>query len=245
MTDSFVIIVPARAGSTRLPNKPLAMINESTVISRIIDLANSSNASGVYIATDSTDIEEHCRSCDSNVVMTSSDHVSGMDRIAEAAKILGLPDDIPVVNLQGDEPFMPLEIINQLPTFLSDDFPISTACIKFTDNMDINSPHEVKVVRSVSKKAMYFSRSVIPTSAIEGSQNHFKHLGIYAYTNKTLQVLSALKPTANEESEKLEQLRFLDNGFDIFVQDFKCEAPIGIDTPEDLEAARAFAKKND
>ena len=142
MTDSFVIIVPARAGSTRLPNKPLAMINESTVISRIIDLANSSNASGVYIATDSTDIEEHCRSCDSNVVMTSSDHVSGMDRIAEAAKILGLPDDIPVVNLQGDEPFMPLEIINQLPTFLSDDFPISTACIKFTDNMDINSPHE-------------------------------------------------------------------------------------------------------
>ena len=86
MTDSFVIIVPARAGSTRLPNKPLALINESTVISRIIDLANSSNAASVYIATDSNDIADHCRSCGANVVITSSDHVSGMDRIAEAAK---------------------------------------------------------------------------------------------------------------------------------------------------------------
>ena len=245
MTDSFAIMVPARAGSTRLPNKPLANINGKTVISRIIDLALSSNASNVYIATDSDEIKDHCESSGVNVVMTSSSHISGMDRIAEAAKTLDLPDDIPIVNLQGDEPFMPIEIINQLPMLLSDDVPISTACIKFTKNMDFNSPHEVKVVRSVSKTAIYFSRSVIPNPSNPGSQNHLKHLGIYAYTNKTLQALSALKPTANEESEKLEQLRFLDNGFDIFVQDFKCEAPIGIDTPEDLEAARAFAKKND
>ncbi|MDA9634257.1 3-deoxy-manno-octulosonate cytidylyltransferase [Pseudomonadota bacterium] len=245
MTDSFAIMVPARAGSTRLPNKPLANINGKTVISRIIDLALSSNASNVYIATDSDEIKDHCESSGVNVVMTSSSHISGMDRIAEAAKTLDLPDDIPIVNLQGDEPFMPIEIINQLPMLLSDDVLISTACIKFTKNMDFNSPHEVKVVRSVSKTAIYFSRSVIPNPSNPGSQNHLKHLGIYAYTNKTLQALSALKPTANEESEKLEQLRFLDNGFDIFVQDFKCEAPIGIDTPEDLEAARAFAKKND
>ena len=245
MTDSFAIMVPARAGSTRLPNKPLANINGKTVISRIIDLALSSNASNVYIATDSDEIKDHCESSGVNVVMTSSSHISGMDRIAEAAKILDLPDDIPIVNLQGDEPFMPIEIINQLPMLLSDDVLISTACIKFTKNMDFNSPDEVKVVRSVSKTAIYFSRSVIPNPSNPGSQNHLKHLGIYAYTNKTLQALSALKPTANEESEKLEQLRFLDNGFDIFVQDFKCEAPIGIDTPEDLEAARAFAKKND
>ena len=245
MTDSFAIMVPARAGSTRLPNKPLANINGKTVISRIIDLALSSNASNVYIATDSDEIKDHCESSGVNVVMTSSSHISGMDRIAEAAKTLNLPDDIPIVNLQGDEPFMPIEIINQLPMLLSDDVLISTACIKFTKNMDFNSPHEVKVVRSVSKTAIYFSRSVISNPSNPGSQNHLKHLGIYAYTNKTLQALSALKPTANEESEKLEQLRFLDNGFDIFVQDFKCEAPIGIDTPEDLEAAIAFAKKND
>ena len=245
MTDSFVIIVPARAGSTRLPNKPLAMINGSTLISRIIDLANSSNASNIYIATDSDEIKDHCESCGANVVMTSSNHISGMDRIAEAARILDLHLDTPIVNLQGDEPFMPAQIINQLPMLLTTDTPISTACIKFSSTMDFNSPHEVKVVRSRSKKAMYFSRSLIPNSFTAEYKNYLKHLGIYAYTNQTLQALSKLKPTLNEESEKLEQLRFLDNGFNIIVEDFECESPIGIDTPEDLEAATIFANKND
>ena len=245
MTDSFVIIVPARAGSTRLPNKPLAMINGRTLISRIIDLANSSNASNVYIATDSDEIKDHCESCGANVVMTSSNHISGMDRIAEAARILNLNLDTPIVNLQGDEPFIPVQIINQLPMLLTTDTPISTACIKFSSAMDFNSPHEVKVVRSRSKKAMYFSRSVIPNSFTAEYKNYLKHLGIYAYTNETLQALSKLKPTLNEESEKLEQLRFLDNGFNIIVEDFECESPIGIDTPEDLEAATIFANKND
>ncbi len=245
MTDSFVIIVPARAGSTRLPNKPLAMINGRTLISRIIDLANSSNGSNVYIATDSDEIKDHCVSCGANVVMTSSNHISGMDRIAEAARILDLHLDTPIVNLQGDEPFIPVQIINQLPMLLTTDIPISTACIKFSSTMDFNSPHEVKVVRSRSKKAMYFSRSVIPNSFTAEYKNYLKHLGIYAYTNQTLQALSKLKPTLNEESEKLEQLRFLDNGFNIIVEDFECESPIGIDTPEDLEAATIFANKND
>ena len=245
MTNSFVIIVPARSGSTRLPNKPLAMINGRSVISRIIDLANSSNASNVYIATDSDEIKDHCESHGANVVITSSNHISGMDRVAEAAKILDLPPEIPILNLQGDEPFMPLQIINQLPLMLSTDTPISTACIKFSDEMDFSNPHEVKVVRSLSKKAMYFSRSIIPNSFTAEYKNYLKHLGIYAYTNETLQHLSTLKPTANERSEKLEQLRFLDNGFNIFVKEFKCESPIGIDTPEDLEAAIIFAKKND
>ena len=245
MTNSFVIIVPARSGSTRMPNKPLAMINGRTVISRIIDLANSSNASDVYIATDSAEIKDHCESHGANVLMTSSNHTSGMDRVAEAAKILDLPPEIPILNLQGDEPFMPLQIINQLPLMLSTDTPISTACIKFSDAMDFSSPHEVKVVRSLSKKAMYFSRAIIPNSFTAEYKNYLKHLGIYAYTNETLQHLSTLKPTANEQSEKLEQLRFLDNGFNIFVKEFKCESPIGIDTPEDLEAAIIFAKKND
>ena len=245
MTNSFVIIVPARSGSTRLPNKPLAMINGRSVISRIIDLANSSNASNVYIATDSDEIKDHCESHGANVVMTSSNHISGMDRVAEAAKILDLSPEIPILNLQGDEPFMPVQIINQLPLMLSTDTPISTACIKFSDSMDFSNPHEVKVVRSLSKKAMYFSRAIIPNSFTAEYKNYLKHLGIYAYTNETLQYLSTLKPTVNEQSEKLEQLRFLDNGFNIFVKEFKCESPIGIDTPEDLEAAIIFAKKND
>ena len=245
MINSFVIIVPARAGSTRLPNKPLAMINGRTVISRIIDLANSSDAANLYIATDSDEIKNHCESCGANVVMTSSNHISGMDRIAEAAKTLDLPISTPIVNLQGDEPFMPVKIINQLPMLLSTETPISTACIQFSNEMDFNSPHEVKVVRSISKKAMYFSRALIPNSSNEDCKNYLKHLGIYAYTNETLQALSKLHPTANEKLEQLEQLRFLDNGFNIIVEDFACQAPIGIDTPEDLEAATIFAKKND
>ena len=146
MSDSFVIIVPARSGSTRLPNKPLAIINGRSVISRVIDLANSSNASNLYIATDSNEIMDHCQSYDANVVMTSSDHISGMDRIAEAARILDLPLEIPILNLQGDEPFMPVQIINQLPMMLSTDTPISTASIQFSNAMDLSSPHEVKVV---------------------------------------------------------------------------------------------------
>ena len=245
MSDHFVIIIPARSGSTRLPNKPLAMINGRSVISRVIDLARSSKATNFYIATDNDQIKEHVKSFGANVVMTSSNHVSGMDRIAEAANILDLPGNISIVNLQGDEPFMPVQIINELPTLLSKDIPISTACIKFTKNMNLNSPHEVKVARSLSKRAMYFSRSVIPNSFTADYKNYLKHLGIYAYANKTLQTLSKLKPTLNEEVEKLEQLRFLDNGFNIFVQDFECEAPIGIDTPEDLEAAITFAMNND
>ena len=245
MTDRFVIIVPARAASTRLPNKPMALINGRSLISRIIDLAHTSNAINSYIATDSTEIKNHAESLGANVVMTSEEHASGMDRIAEAAKKIDLPLNTPILNLQGDEPFMPLQIINKLPMLISKDTPVSTACISFNKKMDINDPNEVKVVRSKSKKAIYFSRSVIPNSFTFDYKNYLKHLGIYAYTNETLQALSKLDQTSNEKTEKLEQLRFLDNGFNIFVEDFDYDAPIGIDTPSDLEAAKTFAEKND
>jgi 3-deoxy-manno-octulosonate cytidylyltransferase (CMP-KDO synthetase) len=245
MNDHFVIIVPARAGSTRLPNKPLAMINGKSLISRVIDLARSSEASDVYIATDNIDIKQHSESQGAQVVMTSSDHVSGMDRVAEAANILKLKTDTLIVNLQGDEPFMPLEILNSLPQCLSSATPIATACIKFKNKKQVNNKNEVKVVRSLSKKAMYFSRSPIPNEFTQDYDNYLKHLGIYAYTNQTLQELSRLKVSSNEQQEKLEQLRFLDNGFKIYVQDFECESPIGIDTPEDLIAANKFAEIHD
>mgnify|MGYP001201923586 FL=1 len=245
MTNHFVIIVPARAASTRLPNKPMAMINGRSLISRIIDLAHSSNAINSYVATDSIDIKDHVESYGANVVMTSDEHQSGMDRIAEAAKKIDLPMNTPIVNLQGDEPFIPLQIINQLSMFLCKDTPISTACVSFNEENDFNNPNEVKVVRSKSKKAIYFSRTAIPNSFTYDYKNYLKHLGIYAYTNETLQALSKLSPTANEKAERLEQLRFLDYGFNIFVEDFEIDTPIGIDTPEDLEAAIAFAEKND
>ena len=177
--------------------------------------------------------------------MTKEDHISGLDRIAEAANILGLSADTRILNLQGDEPFMPLEIINSLTANLSNEFAIATACVPLVDSEAIKSPNEVKVVRSLSKRAMYFSRSVIPNEFTSSYDNYLKHLGIYAYQNKTLQELSALQPTSNELQEKLEQLRFLDHGYNIFVEDYACEPPIGIDTPADLERAIMFSRTHD
>jgi 3-deoxy-manno-octulosonate cytidylyltransferase (CMP-KDO synthetase) len=245
MADEFVIIVPARAGSSRLPNKPLLEINGKSLLARVFELAQSSRAKATFTSTDNEAIREHAESLGASVIMTKEDHISGLDRIAEAANILGLSADTRILNLQGDEPFMPLEIINSLTANLSNEFTIATACVPLVDSEAIKSPSEVKVVRSLSKRAMYFSRSVIPNEFTSSYDNYLKHLGIYAYQNKTLQELSALQPTPNELQEKLEQLRFLDHGYKIFVEDYACEPPIGIDTPADLEKAIMFARTND
>ena len=245
MADEFVIIVPARAGSSRLPNKPLLQINGKSLLERVLELAQSSNAKATFIATDNKKIREHAEAIGATVIMTREDHISGLDRVAEAANILELPDETRILNLQGDEPFMPLEIINSLTIHLSKDSSIATACVPLTDRKQIENPNEVKVVRSLSKRAMYFSRSVIPNEFTSGYDSYLKHLGIYAYENKTLQELTALQPTANELQEKLEQLRFLDHGYNIFVEDYPYESPIGIDTPTDLERAIEFSKAND
>jgi 3-deoxy-manno-octulosonate cytidylyltransferase (CMP-KDO synthetase) len=245
MADEFVIIVPARAGSSRLPNKPLLEINGKSLLARVFELAQSSRAKAIFIATDNEAIRDHAESIGATAIMTKENHISGLDRIAEAANILGLSADARILNLQGDEPFMPLEIINSLTSNLSNEFTIATACVPLVDSKAIKSPNEVKVVRSLSKRAMYFSRSVIPNEFTSSYDNYLKHLGIYAYENKTLQELSALQPTPNELQEKLEQLRFLDHGYNIFVEDYTCMPPIGIDTPADLEKAIVFSRTHD
>ncbi len=245
MADEFVIIVPARAGSSRLPNKPLLEINGKSLLTRVFELAQSSKAKAIFIATDSEVIKDHAEAIGAKVVMTKEDHISGLDRIAEAANLLGLPADTRILNLQGDEPFMPLEIINSLTNRLSKDVTIATACVAFNDRKAIENPNEVKVVRSLSKRAMYFSRSVIPNEFTSSYDDYLKHLGIYAYENKTLQELTLVQPTPNELQEKLEQLRFLDHGYNIFVEDYACESPLGIDTPADLERAIELSKAYD
>ena len=242
MSDDFIIIVPARAGSSRLPNKPLLEINGKSLLTRVFELAQSSQATATFIATDSEVIKEHAESFGAEAILTSKNHISGLDRIAEAANILGLSAETSILNLQGDEPFMPLDIINNLTSNLSQESPIATACVSLSDPKGIESASEVKVVRSLSKRAMYFSRSVIPHEFTSSYDGYLKHLGIYAYDNKTLQELAKLKPTPNELQEKLEQLRFLDHGYNIFVEDYNCEPPIGIDTPADLERAIEFSK---
>ena len=245
MKNNFIIIIPAHAGSVRLPNKPLTMIQGKSLISRVFELAKRSNASAIYIATDSEKINDHAKSFGADVIMTSSNHKSGMDRIAEAGKILNLELGSLIINLQGDEPFMPLEIINTLSTFVNSNNQIATACVPIKDKNILNNPNEVKVVRSLSKRAMYFSRSIIPYEFINNFDNYFKHLGIYAYSFKTLQELTQLERTDNEIYEKLEQLRFLDNGYNIFIQNYDYESVIGIDTLEDLKLANKLIQPND
>lgn len=244
MAHEFVIIVPARAGSSRLPNKPLADMVGQSLLKRVFDLAASSNASATFIATDNEAIQEHAQSMGADVIMTSVNHISGMDRVAEAARLINLSPDTKILNLQGDEPFMPLEIINTLPTHLTTTNTIATACVPISNPETITNPNEVMVVRSLSKRAMYFSRSVIPYAFTATHHNYLKHLGIYSYTNQTLQELTKLQPTEHELQEKLEQLRFLDHGYNIFVEDYAYNPPIGIDTPEDLEAAIEFIKSH-
>ena len=146
MADEFVIIVPARAGSSRLPNKPLAQINGKSLLERVLDLAQSSNAKATFIATDNKKIREHAEAIGATVIMTREDHISGLDRVAEAANILELPDETRILNLQGDEPFMPLAIINSLTSHLSKDLSIVTACVPLTDRKLLEDPNEVKVV---------------------------------------------------------------------------------------------------
>ena len=186
MADEFIIIVPARAGSSRLPNKPLLEINGKSLLARVFELAQSSRAKATFIATDNEAIREQAESLGASVIMTKEDHISGLDRIAEAANILGLSADTRILNLQGDEPFMPLEIINSLTTNLSNEFTIATACVPLIDSEAIKNPNEVKVVRSLSKRAMYFSRSVIPNEFTSSYDNYLKHLGIYCllYTSR-------------------------------------------------------------
>jgi 3-deoxy-manno-octulosonate cytidylyltransferase (CMP-KDO synthetase) len=242
MASEFIIIVPARAGSSRLPNKPLAQIDGKTLLERVYELAQSSNATAIFIATDNEAIRDHAQLFGAEVIMTSEAHISGMDRVAEASRLIGLSPETHILNLQGDEPFMPLEIINTLSSHLSSLTPIATACVPLSNPEEIASPNEVKVVRSLSKRAMYFSRSVIPHEFTASHDGYLKHLGIYAYSNETLQELATLKPTDNELQERLEQLRFLDHGYNIFVEDYACEPPIGIDTLEDLERAIELIK---
>jgi 3-deoxy-manno-octulosonate cytidylyltransferase (CMP-KDO synthetase) len=242
MASEFIIIVPARAGSSRLPNKPLAQIDGKTLLERVYELAQSSNATAIFIATDNEAIRDHAQLFGAEVIMTSEAHISGMDRVAEASRLIGLSPETHILNLQGDEPFMPLEIINTLSSHLSLLTPIATACVPLSNPEEIASPNEVKVVRSLSKRAMYFSRSVIPHEFTASHDGYLKHLGIYAYSNETLQELTTLKPTDNELQERLEQLRFLDHGYNIFVEDYACVPPIGVDTLEDLERAIELIK---
>ncbi len=232
---AFIGVIPARYASTRFPGKPLALIHGKPMIQWVYERAKQADLQKIVVATDDERIRQAVLGFGGEVVMTSPHHQSGTERCAEVAAILHANDNDIIVNIQGDEPFIRKEAINQLVAqFQQPNVNIATLCKEFRSDEDPANPNLVKVTRTRSGKALTFSRSPIPyyrNQEIEAV--HFKHIGIYAYRFKVLRELVKLPVSPLENAEKLEQLRWLENDHDIFVAPCEYES-VAIDTPEDL-----------
>lgn len=230
------VIIPARYASTRFPGKPLVKINGKPMIQHVYEAALTSEADEVMVATDDDRIRQCVESFGGKAVMTSPLHPSGTDRCGEVAENLQMDNDDVIINIQGDEPFITKDEINTLAKlFTQADIQIATL-IKEIDNLEeINDPNKVKVVISKQNKAIYFSRFPIPyvRNAEATLTIHYKHIGIYAYRKQTLKQLIRLPESNLEKAEKLEQLRWIENGYHIYTAECNYEG-IGIDTPNDL-----------
>ena len=232
MTKDFIILIPSRIGSTRLKNKPLVDIDGKTLIQRVFEQSLKATSQS-FIATDSPLIYEHAKSFTDNIVMTSDKHISGTDRVFEAASILSLEKDQLIINLQGDEPFMPVDLINTLvDDYANNECDVITASHPIHLNEDFTNPNCVKV-SSESSYATDFMR--MPSK--EPLELLNRHIGIYGYTFETLEKLVALEPSSREIELKLEQLRFMDNKYSIYVSQYKNSIQSGIDTSDDVDAA--------
>jgi 3-deoxy-manno-octulosonate cytidylyltransferase (CMP-KDO synthetase) len=243
----FLVVIPARLGSTRLPRKPLADIGGKPMVVRVAEQAKKSLAQSVVVATDSTEIQAACDQHRIECLLTSPNHPTGTDRLAEVAQLLKLPSNALVVNVQGDEPLIPPELINEVANTLADhhECSISTVAVPIQDDAEIQNPNVVKVVLNRSGEALYFSRASIPfVRDAENTKNisYLRHLGIYAYRADFLQAYTRLESAPPEQAEALEQLRALWNGYRIAVHVAQEAPPAGVDTPEDLERVRSLFK---
>ena len=239
----FHIIIPARFESTRLPGKPLLDIAGKPMIQHVYERAIEAGAASVTVATDNLRVEEVVREFGGNACLTNDLHVSGTDRLAEAAQIIGLSDDDLVVNLQGDEPLMPASLITHVAEILKSDKQavVATPCVRIVDPAEINDPNIVKVVTDRLGHALYFSRAAIPflrdpESEIE--RRVFRHIGLYAYRCGFLAEFTQFTPSALEHVEALEQLRVLWYGGKIAVLESTVDPGHGVDTPDDLQRVR-------
>ena len=238
--SKVVAIIPARYNSTRFPGKVLEKIGNKTILQMVYENVNKSRfIDEIAIATDDKKIIDAAHSFGAYAEMTFASHKSGTDRCAQVSR--GFWDDDIIINIQADEPFINPKAIDLLAMKMKDDswIEIATLCNPITRIDEINNSNTVKVVKDIYNKALYFSRSVIPyhRDGTEEEANYFKHIGIYGYKNKILQNITALKESFLEKTEKLEQLRWMENGYKIHVFETAYEG-FGIDTPEDLEKAR-------
>lgn len=238
----IICVIPARYASARFPGKPLVEIGGKPMIQLVYEQAlKSKYIQQVYVATDDERIFNAVKNFGGNAVMTSPNEPSGTDRIASA--VTGLDYDI-VVNVQGDEPFIDPDSIDKTIKAMVDDEQcmVSTPKIRIKNEEDYLSPHCVKVVSDTNDYALYFSRSPIPNKIRVSEKDDeairkffgFKHLGLYVYRREALEEYVNLKQTFLEKIEKLEQLRFLENGYKIKVVEVEHDS-IGIDTPDDLK----------
>ena len=226
-------IIPARFGSTRFPGKPLIEINGKSMIRRVIDQAKKcSSLADVWVATDDERIFKHVVQYGCKAFYTSEDCNSGTERICELLPSIEGHFDF-VLNIQGDEPFVHVESLEELSNALiASKTDIATLAVQIESIEEANDSNRVKVVFSNSRKALYFSRSIIPF-ARNGQPDYFKHLGVYAYTTNALQQINQLKAGPLELTESLEQLRWLEHDLTISVVVTSHDST-GIDTPEDL-----------
>lgn len=250
--DDFIVVIPSRYASSRLPGKPLADIGGQPMVRRVLQQASLSQASRCVVAVDDARISAALAGSGADVLMTRDDHPSGTDRLAEVVNRLGLPDEAIVVNVQGDEPLIPPVLIDQVAALLAADpqASIATLAEAISDHDSLFNPNVVKVVTDGDGRALYFSRAPIPWYR-DGWDNMdyslscwpggwHRHVGIYAYRAGFLRAFQQWQPAPLERFEQLEQLRALHHGQVIQVGLAVEPHPAGVDTAEDLERVRAI-----
>ena len=242
--NEFIAVIPARFDSARLPGKPLLDLDGKPMVQRVVDQVIQSSAKRVIVATDD---ERVCKVVDSNqacVVMTDAAHKTGSDRIMEVARKLCLKETEIVINVQGDEPLIPPEVVDQVAELLMnhEGFDIATLSEPMNNIRTVFDPNVVKVIVNKNKQALYFSRAPMPWDRENFDQGRTyasisrwrRHVGIYAYRVKTLREFVGLPRSWLEQIEQLEQLRFLENGYRIVLADACRPVPGGIDTLDDV-----------
>jgi 3-deoxy-manno-octulosonate cytidylyltransferase (CMP-KDO synthetase) len=244
----FRIVIPARYASSRLPGKPLLALAGKPLLQWVHERALGCGALEVLVATDDARIAEVARGFGAQVVLTAAHHETGTDRIAEVARLAGWSNDAVVVNLQGDEPLMPAQLVRQVAALLArhESADIATLAAQLDSVTALLDPNVVKVVTTPQGRALYFSRAPIPwdrDSATQGLSSQVsvagarRHIGLYAYRVSALQRLAALPPTPLERLERLEQLRALEHDMDIRVDEAQVLPGPDVNTAADLQRA--------
>lgn len=248
---AFVVVIPARYQSLRLPGKPLLDLAGKPMLLHVVARAQASGASAVHVATDDARIQALCTEAGVSVCMTDPAHTSGTDRCAEVARRLGLADDAIVVNVQGDEPLIPPAVIDQVATDLASrpETGICTLYTPVTDATEFHDPNAVKLVTAADGRVLYFSRAPIPWPR-EGLGPASlalvkRHVGLYAYRVSVLQAFVSWPPSPLEEHEKLEQLRAMHHGIAIHAAQCCTPMPPGVDTEADLAHLRRLLQEQD